>query len=308
MKSAFRDWSDIRVFLAVLRGGSTLAASKSLGLAQPTVARRIDALEQALNLTLFTRDTRGFHPTAQALALRGAAEAMERAAETLEGAAHGARSNASCIRLTVTPQNLSAEFTAILETFQAEHPGVTFDYVSTYKPLDLCAGEADVALRLAPREMLDDRLICRRLTTSVASLYAARAYADRHGLPAGPEDLGGHRFVVVDRAPPSYLINTWLLERVAPEQIISRTSDIDAMITSVRAGIGIAPTPSTLAAAYPELIRCFPPPEGTGVPSWLLISPQAWVRPEVKAFAAFFAPRWIAHINRIKAAAGLPPG
>jgi hypothetical protein len=55
------------------------------------------------------------------------------------------------------------------------------------------------------------------------------------------------------------------------------------------------------AADHPDLIRCFPPPEGTGVPVWLVISPRAWERPEVKAFAAFFAPRWIAHIEQIKA-------
>ncbi len=37
------NWSDIRVFLAVCRDGSTLAASRRLGLSQPTVARRIES-------------------------------------------------------------------------------------------------------------------------------------------------------------------------------------------------------------------------------------------------------------------------
>jgi DNA-binding transcriptional LysR family regulator len=67
MKSENWNWSDLRVFLAVLDAGSTLAASKALGMAQPTVARRIDALEHATGLTLFERDTRG----AQATAPRG---------------------------------------------------------------------------------------------------------------------------------------------------------------------------------------------------------------------------------------------
>ncbi|MBT8425437.1 MAG: LysR family transcriptional regulator, partial [Silicimonas sp.] len=52
MKSEFRNWSDIRVFLAVIREGSTLAASRKLGVAQPTVARRIDALEHETGLIL----------------------------------------------------------------------------------------------------------------------------------------------------------------------------------------------------------------------------------------------------------------
>lgn len=63
------NWSDISVFLTVCREGSTLAASKQLGVSQPTVARRIDALEHQLGLTLFERDTHGFKPTLTAKGL-----------------------------------------------------------------------------------------------------------------------------------------------------------------------------------------------------------------------------------------------
>ena len=80
MKSELRDWSDVRVFLAVVRAGSTLAASKVLGLAQPTVARRIEALERSLGLFLFERDTRGFQPTPEARALIAHAQSLEAAA------------------------------------------------------------------------------------------------------------------------------------------------------------------------------------------------------------------------------------
>ena len=36
----------------------------------------------------------------------------------------------------------------------------------------------------------------------------------------------------------------------------------------------------------------FDPPPGTDVSSWLVMSPEAYRRPEVRAFAAFFAPRF----------------
>lgn len=89
MKSFFRDWSDVRVFPAVLRTGSTLAAPRILGLSQPTVARRIDELEHALGLVLFTRDLRAFHPTAEVLALTADATAMESAAAGFARSAGG---------------------------------------------------------------------------------------------------------------------------------------------------------------------------------------------------------------------------
>src|SRR4051812_15679225 len=47
------DWNDLKAFLAVARGGSTLAASKALAVNQTTVARRVESLEAALSLKLF---------------------------------------------------------------------------------------------------------------------------------------------------------------------------------------------------------------------------------------------------------------
>ncbi len=91
MKSVFQNLSDVRVFLAVLRAGSTLAASKTLGMAQPTVARRIEALEHTLRLVLFERNTQCFRPTQDALALVPSAEAIEEAARGLDAMAERLR-------------------------------------------------------------------------------------------------------------------------------------------------------------------------------------------------------------------------
>ena len=91
MNSASLPWSDVRVFLAVLRAGSTLGAAECLAMSQPTVARRIDALEHCLGLALFDRDTRGTRPTAAALRLRPMAEAMETAARDFSHEASSAQ-------------------------------------------------------------------------------------------------------------------------------------------------------------------------------------------------------------------------
>src|SRR5260370_39570637 len=63
------DWDKLRTFLEVARDLSLSAAARRLGLAQPTVGRRIDGLEEALGATLFTRSPRGLVPTAAAKAL-----------------------------------------------------------------------------------------------------------------------------------------------------------------------------------------------------------------------------------------------
>ena len=75
------DWNDIKAFLAVARGGSTLAASKALGVNQTTVARRIEALESELALKLFERGQTGSRLTEAGRDLVAEAENVERAAK-----------------------------------------------------------------------------------------------------------------------------------------------------------------------------------------------------------------------------------
>ena len=53
------NWDDLRIFLAVARGGGLLAAARRLGLDHSTVARRLSSLEAALGVQLVVRSPRG---------------------------------------------------------------------------------------------------------------------------------------------------------------------------------------------------------------------------------------------------------
>src|SRR5688500_3558590 len=88
-------WNDILVLLALHRERTTGRAASALGSSQPTVVRRIAALEAATGLTLFKRTSSGFEPTEEALALIPAAEAMEAAAIDLEAEISSQRGDAS---------------------------------------------------------------------------------------------------------------------------------------------------------------------------------------------------------------------
>ncbi len=55
MNILLTDWEDLRSFLAVLREGSLSAAARALNVTQPTMRRRLDALEQSVGASLFTR-------------------------------------------------------------------------------------------------------------------------------------------------------------------------------------------------------------------------------------------------------------
>ncbi|WP_204113380.1 LysR family transcriptional regulator [Shimia biformata] len=295
MKSDFDNWSDIRVFLAVMRTGSTLAASSELGIAQPTVARRIDALEHVLGLVLFERDTRGFRPTQNAHLLRDEAERMESAALSFAEKASTLR-RPRPIRITAFAANLSGRSTDIFNDFSARHPEIEFEFLPGARVFDLMAGEADIALRLAWTQP-DPELVCRKVSTAQFTMFCAASYAERHGFPASPQELKDHKILALRHDAITPRIYKWLRQQVPEERIYQKFSEASLRDAAVRTGQGVGLMNVRMAESDVKngtLIRCFDPPEALNVPHLILISPDAYRRREVRTFVKFFAPRYAA--------------
>jgi DNA-binding transcriptional LysR family regulator len=295
MKSAFRNWSDVRVFLAVMREGSTLAASRTLGIAQPTVARRIDALEHEIGLLLFDRNTRGSRPTEAARNLMPEAEALEAAAERLAAKVRDL-TQVRPIRITAFSANLASRVADIFSEFCARHPEVLLEFLPGVKPLDLAAGEADVALRISWSKQ-DPDLICRRISTARFTLYGAPSYAKRHGLPLAPADMGRHTLFSFQREDVPPIFHEWLLKFVPPSAIVRSFREISLLDAAIRAGQGLGIMNLRTAETDEKagtLLRCFEPPEELSAAHMVLVSPQAYRRREVQTFTKFFTPRYAA--------------
>ena len=292
MKSDFRDWSDVRVFLAVVRAGSSLAASKDLGMAQPTVARRIEALEHALGLVLFERGTRGFQPTSEAQALIQEAQSLEGAAQDFsEKARRLIAGKSRTIRITAIKDAFNHRLTTVIEAFISTHGDVQFELMPNDERLDIAAGEADVALRIA-HKIDEPTLICRKIRDIGISLFASKGYAAKHPLPSTETEFDGHKFAVHEGQLASNIANRWLLARIEPGQIAMSCGHPRAMEAAVLMGAGIGPLPTSFGRNNDSVIKCLELPPETAISVWLLVNPVAYRRPEVKAFAAFFVPRY----------------
>ena len=279
MQSRFKDWGDVRVFLAVMREGSTLSASRHLGINQTTVSRRIDVLEHALGVSLFDRTTRGAVPTDHAKSLLASAEALEHAALALEAVANAEKDKASKpIRITSVGDKSFGGLGAVVAEFVEANPSVNFEFVFSEKNLDLMKGEADVALRMTP-EISDDRLIARKVGVRQWTYYASRTYALKHSLPKEfAEDMEDHRVHLLPHFP-------------SKRRNLVRCATINDLMMAIETGQGIGPFPLPIGDANPNLVRCFDPPPGSDLQVWLILSPAAHKRPEVRRFTAFAAPR-----------------
>ena len=143
------DWDDLKVFLAVARHGSTLAAGRALGINQSTVQRRLSSLEDQIKQRLVERLPSGYRLTELGAAILPAAETVATAAEAFATELDElARDHVGIIRLTCPePIAFRLNQTGILDRFHTAWPDLKVEFVLSDSYVDLAKGEADVALR-----------------------------------------------------------------------------------------------------------------------------------------------------------------
>lgn len=241
-----------RSFLAVTHSGSLSQAARSLQLTQPTLGRHVSQLEQAIGAALFTRSNDGLRPTERALALVPQAEAMAAAAALLLRTASGeAESAEGQVCLTTSEFIGIAVLPPMLARFRALYPGIDVELVLSNRNLDLLRGDVDLAVRnVAPTQAA---LVVRRVGEAPVGLFAHRDYAAAHGLPMTLDALEGH----------------WLVGRPADAERIPELRGRDlrfgfqcasdgGLLAALRAGLGIGPCQTGVAAADPSLVRVLP--------------------------------------------------
>ena len=126
------------------------------------------------------------------------AEAVERSVQAFERQLRTlGTETAGVIRLTCPEPIVNRIMqTGLLDRFHARHPALRVQFVMSDKYIDLSQGDADVALRSGDTD--DDELVGRKIGDSIWAVYASRTYIERHGQPAGIEDLAQHALVGFD--------------------------------------------------------------------------------------------------------------
>lgn len=262
------DWDDLRCFLAVARKGTTLAAAGELGVSQPTVVRRMSALEDAGGIALFDRSPAGYALTEAGRALLPIAE---RAAAEMQAAADllaGRRGESEGRIKLMLPDSMEEMLLELLQRFRENWPDIEVQILTSYTPLDLARGEADIAVRVTHRPE-SDALLVRALPNAAWTVYGCRRLAEQRALPASPDALEAYPMIGADGPMVDWKAFTWLA-RIAPDaHYVLRCNSITGVRNAVRSGIGISPLPCLLANSDPELIPCFPPPPEIETLMWL---------------------------------------
>jgi len=285
------EWSDLRIFLAVAREGSTLAASRLLNLNQTTVSRRIEALEHALGLALFTRTTRGFALTPQGQSLMAQIQAVEIAALDVETeATRLTRDLSGSIRVTMA-EAMSNLVVPIMLAYRALHPEVRFENLSAEHRISLEKGEADIAFRATNGTLTGDTLIAHRLPSVKWGVYCSEAYVSANSKPSSMQDLSDHAIVAYSGMVATLHFSIWFMSFVRGEQVATTCNSVPNLSGALRAGMGVGLLPVIVGMTTPGLVLCFSPPVETDSAWWIVASPEAYQQPRVRSFMSFAGER-----------------
>jgi DNA-binding transcriptional LysR family regulator len=284
------DWNDLKAFLAVARGGSTLAASKQLGVNQTTVARRIETLEHALGFKLFERGQTGSRLTEAGTSLIPEAENVERAAIRFSNQAAGQlRGVSGALRLTTNELVANVMVIPALVEFRKLHPDVHVELVITDRTLDIGAGEADLAIRTSQQLEASD-LVARKIGDHDIALYCSRDYAVRRGIPATLDELKDHDLIDVAMEVGALPAATWMMRHSGGKPAVTRSNSMTSLVHAVKAGLGIGAIPCTIADPDRDLVRCSDCITEARASSWIVTRRELKDTPRVRAFIDFMAP------------------
>ena len=275
------NWDDHRYFLAIARESSLTAAGKALGVSQPTISRRLKAMEAKLKVRLFDRTPQGYELTAIGMDLFDTVQRVEEDLAEADRKIYGKDQDLTGgLRITCTEILLNGYLSPFVWQFLSQNPGIELSVVCTDSQLSLSRSDADLAIRFTQRPT--ETLAGRRLASVAYGVYTASGTA-------------GDRFTSSNRAEWDWIgvhdemHNRILFGAVFPEgRFKHRVESVAAMQSMVRSGLGVTVLPCYLADRDESLRRAEPEPFlDNKLDLWILYHPDVRRVHRVRLFADF---------------------
>lgn len=233
------EWSDLRIFLAIARAGTLGAAARRSGQSQPTMGRRLRALETALGHTLFQRTGDGFVLTDEGSALLSHSERIEEEAlaaqRQLDG---GDRQLGGTLRVSSSDWFGIHLLTPVFTEFAKLQPRVVIELLTDHRLYSLPRREADIAFRITPFK--EAEVISRRLLHIEYGVYLKSGIK-----PPRAGDGAGTPLITMDTAFSEVPDAVWLHRMLPNAHVVSRSNNrgVQASMCGQGAGVAVLPRP-----------------------------------------------------------------
>ncbi|MGE0098102.1 MAG: LysR family transcriptional regulator [Hydrogenophaga sp.] len=180
----------LQTFVRIVEAGSLSGAAAQMGTTQPTVSRRLQALERSLGLRLLQRSTRGMRLTDDGERCFERAKALLEGWESFESELRGVGEEVQGNLRVLAPHALGQEhFVRPLTEFLQRNPRVNVDWLLRDDERDLIGEGIDCALRVG--EVRDPSVVSIKLMDVPRIVVAAPGVLRGARVPEHPDELAG---------------------------------------------------------------------------------------------------------------------
>lgn len=301
-KNAMRDWADMRLFLAIVDHGSLVAAAEHLDLTQPTLGRRLSALQKRLGVKLFLRDGRRMAMTDSGRAILDSARRMQSEMLAIHRAVEvSAKELTGRVTISATEGTGTEWLAPALLEFHKQYPEIQLSLLIESRAVDILQREADIALRLSNPSQPD--LIAKHLTTIAFGLFATQEYLDRHPPINCEADMVGHAVVALrNNGDPDGLIPFGQHSLDSQLRYTVATNSPTAQVSAVRAGFGIGVISRRWAAMHEDLIQVLPTEVFGETDMWIVTHEELRHSARIRAVFDFLSEKVIASADQFQPA------
>ncbi len=247
------EWDDLQTFLAIAREGSLSAAARALKTTQPTMGRRLQAMETRIGARLLERHPRGYVLTSLGETVLGNVERIEAEVIATERAISGKDiALEGVVRVTCVDIVASRILAPAIAKMQCSHPKITVELNTDARALNLNRREADIAVRLTRFDGND--LIVKRLGTLKGGFFASKQYIEKFGMPS-TQNSDKHSIITV-LEDQSHLPEARALIGAMPNaRVAIVTNSRETMLSAAVNGIGICCVPRDRALEEATLVE-----------------------------------------------------
>lgn len=184
-------FASMRMYVAVVDGGSFAAAADKLDISRAMVSKQIQKLEEHLGTRLMNRTTRRLSLTEtgrefyeRSTQIMGDVEEAEQIAGRMTRVPQGV------LRVTIPLSYGQHRLATVIADYTQAYPQVQLDISLSDRKVDLIDEGFDLAIRIGALPQSD--LIARKLGGVRSIVCASPAYLAKHGAPETPADLAPH--------------------------------------------------------------------------------------------------------------------
>ncbi|QEN87300.1 LysR family transcriptional regulator [Labrys sp. KNU-23] len=278
----------IRLFTRIVERRSFTQAAQDLGLPRSTVTEAIRQLEARLGVRLLQRTTRVVSPTLDGEAYYHRCLAILADIEDAE-AAFGDPKPRGLLRIDVHGTLARHFLLPGLADFLERYPGLQLHIGEGDRLVDLVREGIDCVIRAG--DLQDSSMVARRVALLAEATCASPAYLARHGVPATPDDLEGHRMVgflssaTGSVMPLEFQVDAAIRHVDLPTALTVTGSE--ALFGGALAGLGLIQVPRYHLLPYfadGTLIEVLPAHPPTPTPVSLLYPQNRQLSPRVRVF------------------------